>query len=243
MRAVGNDEFKAVGELMACSLIQGGLHLVFLSVNVYDYVIDGMASVQSEKWASLIKDDFLRQSVERIAVCKTNGELGALLCEDSMMDILQMVGYRGVPSKETLSSVPEIQRSHKNVMKPLFTMDGAQHFQPTPDLFIEGLNVLFSEEGSNRKACEIDVFKNFCDFVQDLGTTEVYYRSDSLTPLGLERVITVHFTHFCMSDCKCRPTASTCDPSIHLPVHYRDMPAFEEVMTSALEEGLGFGLI
>ena len=67
--------------------------------------------------------------------------------------------------------------------------------------------------------------------------------SDSLTPLGLERVITVHFTHFCMSDCKCRPTASTCDPSIYLPVHYRDMPAFEEVMTSALEEGLGFGLI
>lgn len=50
-------------------------------------------------------------------------------------------------------------RSHKNVMKPLFTLDGARHFQPTPELFIEGLNVLFSEEGSNRKACEIDVFK------------------------------------------------------------------------------------
>ena len=31
---------------------------------------------------------------------------------------------------------------------------------------------MFSEEGSNRKACEIDVFKNFCDFVQDLGTTQ-----------------------------------------------------------------------
>ena len=52
--------------------------------------------------------------------------------------------------------------------------------------------------------------------------------SDSLTPLGQERVITVHFTHFCTSECKCRPT---CDPSINLPVHYRDMP----VMTSALE--------
>ena len=47
-------------------------------------------------------------------------------------------------------------RSHKNVMKPLFTLDGARHFQPTPELFIEGLNVLFSEEGSNRKAlCKI----------------------------------------------------------------------------------------
>ena len=53
----------------------------------------------------------------------------------------------------------------------------------------------------------------------------------------------VHFNHWCTSDCKCRPTASTCDPSISLPVHYKDMPAFEEVMTSALDEGLGFGLI
>lgn len=67
--------------------------------------------------------------------------------------------------------------------------------------------------------------------------------SDCITPLGLERTITVHFNHWCTSDCKCRPTASTCDPSINLPVHYKDMPAFEEVMTSALDEGLGFGLI
>ena len=51
-------------------------------------------------------------------------------------------------------------------------MDGARYFQPTHKLFMEGLNVLLSEEGSNRKACEIDVFKNFCDFVQDLGTTD-----------------------------------------------------------------------
>lgn len=63
-------------------------------------------------------------------------------------------------------------RSHKNVMQPLFTLDGAKYFQPTPELFLEGLNVLFSEEGSNKKACETDVYKNFCDYVQDLGTTE-----------------------------------------------------------------------
>ncbi|XP_068684539.1 G2/M phase-specific E3 ubiquitin-protein ligase-like [Montipora foliosa] len=125
MRALANDEFKAAGELMACSLIQGGPAPCFLSVNVYDYLIDGMASVQSEKWASLIKDDFLRQSLERIAACKTNDELGALLCEESMMDILQMVGYRGVPSKETLSSVPEIQRSFviTGIARTLTTID------------------------------------------------------------------------------------------------------------------------
>ena len=47
-------------------LFKEGLHLVFLSVNVYDCLIDRMASVQSEKWASFIKHDFLRQSMERV---------------------------------------------------------------------------------------------------------------------------------------------------------------------------------
>ena len=61
--------------------------------------------------------------------------------------------------------------SNKNVMKPLFTLDGARQFQLTPEVFIEGLQVSFSEQWSNRKACEIDVFRNFCHFVQDLGTT------------------------------------------------------------------------
>ena len=46
----------------------------------------------------------------QIAACKTDEQRVSLLCKDSMMDILQMVGYRGVPTKETLSSVPEIQR-------------------------------------------------------------------------------------------------------------------------------------
>ena len=68
MRALAFDKFKAVGVLMAYSLIQGGgAAPCFLSfLNVYDYLIDGMASVQSEKWASLIKEDSLRQSMETV---------------------------------------------------------------------------------------------------------------------------------------------------------------------------------
>ena len=44
------------------SLIQGERARCLLSVNLFD----GMASVQMEKWASLIKDDFLSQSMERV---------------------------------------------------------------------------------------------------------------------------------------------------------------------------------
>lgn len=68
-------------------------------------------------------------------------------------------------------------------------------------------------------------------------------RSESFTPLGLERVIIVRFIHWCLSGCNSRPTASACDPSISLPVHYKDMSAVVKVMTSTPEEGLSFGLI
>lgn len=57
-------------------------------------------------------------------------------------------------------------------MQPLFTSEGTKHFQPTPDVFLDGLNVEYSAEGSNRKNAEIDVYKHFCDFVQDQGMEE-----------------------------------------------------------------------
>ena len=46
----------------------------------------------------------------QITSCTTDGELRSLLNEEPMMDILQMVGYRGVLSKETLNSSVDITR-------------------------------------------------------------------------------------------------------------------------------------
>ena len=63
-------------------------------------------------------------------------------------------------------------RSHKRVIEPLLTLDEAKYFQPTPELFRKILNVLFSEEGCNKKAWEIDMYKNGCDHGQDLRATE-----------------------------------------------------------------------
>ena len=52
---------------MACSIVQGGPAPRFLSMNVYDYIVDGMSSVQSERWSSLLRDDALKQSIERVS--------------------------------------------------------------------------------------------------------------------------------------------------------------------------------
>ena len=64
-----------------------------------------------------------------------------------------------------------------------------------------------------------------------------------IPPLGLPKRITVKFKHGCVERCRCRPTASTCDISITLPVHYHDnYSQFKEYITSALIEGKGLGL-
>ena len=63
----------------------------------------------------------------------------------------------------------------------------------------------------------------------------------SIPPLGFPRNITVKFKHGCKEECKCRPTSSTCDLSITLPIHYSNSYAFNEIMKSALIEGVGFG--
>lgn len=59
MRALANEEFKATGNPMENSLIQGGPLPSFLSVDMYNYIVDCISSVQSEWWTALIPDDSL----------------------------------------------------------------------------------------------------------------------------------------------------------------------------------------
>ena len=64
-----------------------------------------------------------------------------------------------------------------------------------------------------------------------------------VTPLGLEKNITIKFKHGCKTGCRCRPTAATCDPSITFPIHFEDAKDFEAVMDGALAESSGFGFV
>ena len=64
-----------------------------------------------------------------------------------------------------------------------------------------------------------------------------------MPPLGLPEPIKVQFVHGCPLYCKCRPTSSTCQLTINLPVHASTFTEMDELMTSALLEGFGFGNI
>lgn len=53
----------------------------------------------------------------------------------------------------------------------------------------------------------------------------------------------VEFVHGCLNGCCCRPTTSTCDITIKLPVHIDNEKAMEDMIASAIKDSYGFGLI
>lgn len=153
-----------------------------------------------------------------------------------------------------LFGVLEQIKHHTEVMATMLTIEGAAHFQLTADKILDNIIVDNSPEGSNKKTTELNIHKFFCDYIQEVETREgtdnplsKLYRfitgSNTITPLGAEVHITLKFKHDCPANCKCRPTAATCVPSIMFPMHYSDSKDFETALDDALEEYFGFGLL
>ena len=75
------------------------------------------------------------------------------------------------------------------------------------------------------------------DFVKWLtGSCEV-------PPLGFPKMFGISFIHGCPQGCACRPTASTCDLVIKIPVHINSEGKMNEMIQSAIAESDGFGLL
>ena len=54
---------------------------------------------------------------------------------------------------------------HPKLLEPVFTK--SSFFKPNADTFIDNMVGSFSEDGSNDKLAEIDVYKYFTDFIED----------------------------------------------------------------------------
>ena len=67
--------------------------------------------------------------------------------------------------------------------------------------------------------------------------------SATVPPLGLPCSIKVEFKHDCKSECKCRPTASTCTLTLVLPCHANTFEGMQELLYSAMKDCFGFGLV
>ena len=60
----------------------------------------------------------------------------------------------------------EALQSKKEILQPLF-VEGSSIFKPTRDLIFDSVVADFSEDGTDVKIKEIDIFKYFHDFIMD----------------------------------------------------------------------------
>ena len=65
----------------------------------------------------------------------------------------------------------------------------------------------------------------------------------NIPPLGFSKKIQCQFLHGCPAGCKCKPTTSTCDLALTLPVYLNTEDDMKEIMYSALIDCLDFGLL
>lgn len=68
MAALGNNEFKVAGELMAGSVVQGGPAPCFLSKEVFHYIVDGIDSVSTEDWIGKVQDNKLKWAINQVSI-------------------------------------------------------------------------------------------------------------------------------------------------------------------------------
>lgn len=73
---------------------------------------------------------------------------------------------------QTFHFLLEYMKKNERLMQPIFTIESKETFKSTSDIVLGALKPEFSDDGSNLKAEEIDIHKNFCDYVQDLEMTE-----------------------------------------------------------------------
>ena len=65
----------------------------------------------------------------------------------------------------------------------------------------------------------------------------------TIPPLGLPKQISVAFKQYCVQNCNCLPTTSTCALEMALPTHIQSFEKMKEAMISALIDGQGFGVV
>ena len=160
--------------------------------------------------------------------------------EGSMPSILQVT--EGLKIYGLLSSI----RDNPDMWRSIFTLGGIPQLSPTT--LLDEFIVNYSESQVTKEK-EIDVFYHFSNYVNslDLDGLQALLQwavgAPSIPPLGLPKKINVSFLEGCIPGCRCRPTTSTCDLVLTLPLHLDTFDEMKTIMTSAIRESDGFGLI
>ena len=66
MTALAEEEFKIAGEVMASSIVQGGPAPCFLSSSVYDYIVNGVGSIQADDADEIVENLHLKNAINNV---------------------------------------------------------------------------------------------------------------------------------------------------------------------------------
>jgi len=67
--------------------------------------------------------------------------------------------------------------------------------------------------------------------------------ASSIPAVGFGSQINVIFLHGCPAECRCKPTISTCDLTMRLPVHIKSSEEMTAYFNDSLRMSYGFGRV
>lgn len=124
---------------------------------------------------------------------------------------------------------------------------GSTDFEVTSDFLLDSVVIMYSPEGSNKRASEEAVILNWTEYVTECDGVPVsvsdiiHFMSGSsrLPAAGFNNTPSIHFM-----DDTCLPKASTCDISITFPRSYGFLSyeEFKEKMDMCICDSFGFGI-
>ncbi|KAJ7381358.1 hypothetical protein OS493_001485 [Desmophyllum pertusum] len=103
--ALNAGDFKTCGKAMGMSVLQGGPAPNFLAPEVASYLVGAPLSPSENQ------DSLLRTAAERLSSATTDEQVKATLTCDDVLDVLESIGYSGIPQKETVAGIQPIIQS------------------------------------------------------------------------------------------------------------------------------------
>ena len=273
-----NSEYLYAGKITALSLVHGGPGLHFFSPCLYDALVNGVD--KSQATVDDVYDPELKSSLQKLSQAQAVPDAYEMMSRNNLDTILELAGtLNRVKSIKDIDKIVQ-QTAHwytlgrawpalEQFKQGLSDMGVLEAITNNPNAFtvafchfpeeLDALKfsgmfiVLYSEEGSNKRATENVILSYWHDYLQDAedGKTMVtlsdvlFFTSGlkQLPPMRLGWDLSLGFLHDPDNDNNLSPypKANTCGPVLQLPIVHKSYDAFKDAMNFAIGNSKGFG--
>ena len=272
-----NSEYLYAGKITALSLVHGGPGLHFFSLCLYDALVNGVDKVQGT--VDDVYDPELKSSLQKLSQVQAVPDAYEMMSRNNLDTILELAGtLNQVKSIKDINKMIqqiahwytlgrawpalELFKQGLSDMTVLETITNNPNaftvaFCHSPELdaltFSGMFTVLYSEEGSNKRATENLILSYWHDYLQDTEDGETMVISSDvlfftsglkqLPPMRLGWVLSLGFLHDPDKDNNLspHPKANTCGPLLQLPTVHKSYEAYKDAMNFAIGNSKRFG--